>query len=572
MSVPPVLAHDCLQKTAAAHGDDRGILFHPSLDTSEFRGYADLDRRSRAIAHALTEQDIGVGDRVVIALSPGLGWVDAVFGALYAGAAFVPTPVAGYGLPPAMVAERVGAISRAAGASVIIADETLAAVLAAADIDIPIAVLSELLDTGDADAWMPPAIDADAIAWLFFTSGSTGDPKGVMGTHRALRATADAASELIAADETSTLVGWLPLHHAMGLMMQVLVPAVNGGKVVLTTTEQFQRRPMSWLHLMSTHRATLTLAGNFAFDLCVKFATDAQVAELDLSAVRCFVSGSEPVRPSTVAAFTQRFASTGLDPATVAPAFGMTEAMFITSKPLGVPYTVSHVDADRLATGEFVPSAAEDAVELISCGVPSAETRLAIVDPDTLEAVPEGVLGEIWISSPAVSPGYFRRPEATAETFGYTLAGDDEAYVRSGDLGSIVDGELYVTGRLKDVIILRGRNIHPQDIESAAAALSPALGVGAAFELETGQRIALVIEYDPELAGEPVETLLERLEDELVTRFSLPAIAIGLVSAGGVPRTPTGKVRRAPARGLVASGAMPYLHAVGLESPAPAAI
>ncbi|MAM54560.1 MAG: hypothetical protein CMH35_06900, partial [Microbacterium sp.] len=137
---------------------------------------------------------------------------------------------------------------------------------------------------------------------------------------------------------------------------------------------------------------------------------------------------------------------------------------------------------------------------------------------------------------------------------------------------AFLDGELYVTGRLKDVIILRGRNIHPQDIDSAAAALSPALGVGAAFELETGQRIALVIEYDPELAGEPVETLLERLEDELVTRFSLPAIAIGLVSAGGVPRTPTGKVRRAPARGLVASGAMPYLHAVGLESPAPAAI
>jgi acyl-CoA synthetase (AMP-forming)/AMP-acid ligase II len=350
----------------------------------------------------------------------------------------------------------------------------------------------------------------------------------------------------------------------------VLVPAINGGQSVLTTTEQFQRRPMSWLQLISDHRATLTLAGNFAFALCTQFATDEQVADLDLSSMKYFVSGSEPVRPETVAAFVERFTPSGLSPTAIAPAFGMTEAMFISTKPAGVVYRALAVEAASLEHGELVPSSEPDAVELISCGVAASHTRLAIVDPDTLVELPESRVGEIWISSPSVSPGYFRRPDATAETFGFTLEGDDRSYMRSGDLGAIVDGELFVTGRLKDVIILRGRNIYPQDIEAAAAALSATLGVGAAFELD-GQSapVGVVVEYDPEATGpdgEATGDLLARMSRELVERFSLPSVAIALATVGSVPRTPTGKVRRKPARAMLDGGLIPLVDSIGFDT------
>jgi acyl-CoA synthetase (AMP-forming)/AMP-acid ligase II len=324
---------------------------------------------------------------------------------------------------------------------------------------------------------------------------------------------------------------------------------------------------MSWLQLISDHRATLSLAGNFAFALCTQFATDEQVADLDLSSMKYFVSGSEPVRPETVTAFIDRFTPSGLNATAIAPAFGMTEAMFISTKPAGVVYRALGVDAASLEHGVLVPSGAPDSVQLISCGVAASHTRLAIVDPDSRVELPESRVGEIWISSPCVSPGYFRRPDATAETFGFALSGDDRTYMRSGDLGAIVDGELFVTGRLKDVIIVRGRNIYPQDVEAAAAALSPALGIGAAFELDGATTVGLLVEYDP-AAAESVdaEQLVAHVRHELEERFSLPSVAVGLVPTGSVPRTATGKVRRKPARALLESRTLTLLHSIGFDS------
>jgi acyl-CoA synthetase (AMP-forming)/AMP-acid ligase II len=572
LQTTPATAFDALQRTASTYGDERGIRYYPTLEQSEYCGFAELDRRARAIAHALRAHGLAVGDRAIIALSPGLGWAEAVFGAMYAGVAFVPAPIAGFGAGAAL-ADKVAALTRAAEGAVIITDDAVSAAIDGADLGAPALLLADLRTTGDALEWTAPSIGSDAIAWLFFTSGSTGDPKGVIGTHGALVATAEAAAELIGADADSTLVGWLPLHHAMGLVMQVLVPGVNGGQSVLTTTEQFQRRPLSWLQLMSYHKATVSLAGNFAFDLCTKFATDEQVAELDLSSIRALVSGSEPVRPATVAAFVERFAPAGLDPTTIAPAFGMTEAMFITAKPLGVPYTITSVDPEQLGVGKVVASDQADAAQLVSCGVTASATTLRIVDPETLTALGEGTIGEVWISSPSVSPGYFRRPDATAETFGFTLAGDARSYVRTGDLGALVDDEIYITGRLKDLIILRGRNIHPSDIEAAASALSPALGVSAAFELSgAGAPVGIIVEFDADISPVAGDELLERIRDELARTFSLPAVAVGLVSVGDVPRTPTGKIRRAPARSLVLAGDLEFIHATGFDAVVPASV
>lgn len=564
-------ALEALARTAAEHGDARGIRYYVTLEDAEFRGFAALERRARTIGQALTAAGYAPGDRAVIALSPGLPWADAVYGILAAGLAVVPTANSPYD-PGTAIAGRVGGIVAASGASVIVTDRTIVAALGddVGSLGAPVVLIDDLIAAGDAELWLAPDIDGDSMAYMLFTSGSTGEPKGVVGTHAGLLSAAHATNELVFSGPDPVLVGWLPLHHAMGLMMQVLAPTTLGAQIVLTTTEQFQRRPMSWLQLISDHRATVSLAGNFAFALCVKFATDEQVAALDLSSIRCFVSGSEPVRPETVAAFVDRFAPSGLNPDSIAPAFGTTEAMLVTVKPDGGPYRLMSVDPVELEHGRLVPSTAPQATDLISCGSPASGVRLAIVDPDSLAALPENRIGEVWISSAAVSPGYFGRPDATAETFGFTLPADDRSYMRTGDLGALVDGELFITGRLKDVIILRGRNIYPQDLEAAAAALSPALGVGAAFELERPSAfVGVLVEYDAHEAGadgENPDALLSRVSRELLDRFSLPSIAIGLVPLGSVPRTATGKVRRKPARAMLDSRELTLLNSIGFDA------
>lgn len=558
---PPATAYEALRRNAAELGDARGITYYSGPAATDFRSYGELDRRARAIGASLQARGHEVGERAVLALTPGLGWADAVYGVLYGGLAFVPAPTAGGG-PADVMAARLAGIADASEASVIITDaEVLAALGEAASSIADRAVLLEDLRGGSGpDSWTDPELDPDALAYLFFTSGSTGDPKGVMGTHRGLLATSAAAAELFLMDRDSTLVGWAPLHHAMGLLVQIVAPATNGGQAVLSATDQFQRRPVSWLQLMSRHRATVSLAGNFAFALCVQLATDEQVAELDLSAVRCLVSGSEPVRPETVTSFVDRFRGAGLKPETITPAFGLTEAMLVSVKAPGTGYRATRVDPAALELGEFVAADGASS-ELISCGIPPADTTIAIVDPDTLTRLPERRVGEIWVSSPSVSRGYFGRPEATAETFGLSLAGDDRVYMRTGDLGALSDGELYVTGRLKDVIILRGRNIYPQDIEASAAGMSPALGVGAAFELSGGSApVGLIVEHDESLGSadpEDVARLTEEVTAEVVRRFSLPSVVTRLVPVGTVPRTPTGKVRRTMARSLFESGELP---------------
>ncbi|MCR2808877.1 MULTISPECIES: AMP-binding protein [unclassified Microbacterium] len=564
----PTTLVESLQATADMHGNERGLRFYDAPESSAVRGWGDLDVRARTIAAALSAEGFGADDTAVIALEPGLLWADAAYGVLYAGLGFAPMPVAG----PALAA-RIAALAQAAAATVLVADQSVVDLLGEEVHTLGIRVLTveELVEAGDPQSWIAPAVTADSTAILMFTSGSTGDPKGVIATHGSLLATARACAESLSMGSESTAVGWSPLHHAMGLLLQVITPASTGGQSVVTATAQFQKRPMLWLQLMSTHRATVSFAGNFAFALCTQLATDEQIAQLDLSSLEVLLSGSEPVRIDTVNAFLERFAATGLSATTVAPAMGMTEAMLISVKPAGEPFVALEVDAEQFESGTLVPALEGRTVQIVSCGRAIPSTDLAIVDPETLCAAPEGTIGELWISSPSVSPGYFRRPDATAETFGHRLAGDERDYLRSGDLAAVLDGELFVTGRLKEVIILRGRNIYPQDIEAAVAALSPSLGIAAAFELDGARAgVGVVIEVDEETMAEAGETLqgLGILAHEKVTsHFSVPAVSVTLTTVGSLPRTATGKVRRKPTRTLLESGGLPIRHCAG--SPVP---
>jgi len=559
-----------LRATARDLGNDHGILYYDAPDSTTYRGYADLEAIAKQLADALARRGYAPGGTAIIGVHDALSWVDAAYGAIYAGLAFVPAPVAGYGAG-AHLGHSVANIAKAAEASVIIVDAALYERLGGADsdLDVPVVLLEDLLAEGDGSNWVDPETTSESMAYLLFTSGSTGDPKGVITSNGAITATSDAMRELFKMDRDATVVGWAPMHHIMGLALQALNPATNGANVVVCSTELFQKRPIFWLQLISRHRGTMSAAGNFAFDLCTKFATDEQVADLDLSSVVSLLSGSEPVRADTVRAFLERFSSTGITENAIAPVMGMTEAMMVSGKFAGDPLRIERFDHAELEAGRLVRAEGEGTVEWVSCGKTPEGTHVVIVNPDTLTPVTEGTVGEIWISSPMVSPGYFRRPDATAETFGQKLPGDSRPYMRTGDLAAVLDGQLYVTGRLKEMLIVRGRNIYPQDIEAGARTVSPAVGIGAAFDL-TGHpsEFGLVFETSEEAlaeAGETAESLAERVRKEVVDGISLPSLAVAVIPEGTLPRTPTGKVRRTPTRAMIEAGTVETLFTRGFR-------
>jgi len=568
---------DMLRATADRVGDDHGIRFYETRDDSDFIGYARLDQRSRVIAAALQKRGLKPGDVVVLALHSDLECVQAVYGVLYAGLGFASTAVSGTTAPDVM-AGRIAGIASASGAKLIISQDSTLEKFSGLDQSdlfggVPVTTVAQLLADGDGDAWVQPVIDESALAGLGFTSGSTGDPKGVIYTHGTLLAAMEASDRLMQASQDSVIVGWSPFHHVMGLTVQVMLPAYLGASTVITSVEQFQRRPIFWLQLISKYRATFSAAANFAFALCTQFATDEQIAELDLSSLEMITIGAEPVRMETVHAFLDRFAPTGIRESMIAPAFGATEAMLVTMKQRGNDMVVLNIDADALESGTLRPAeAGVRSAEMVSCGTAGPTSTLAIVDPANGTRVPDGQVGEIWISGPGISPGYWRRPDATAEVFGVRLTDDDEhEFYRTGDLGAVIDGELFVTGRLKDLIIVRGRNIYPQDIEAAAVRIQPEVGIGTAFELaghpsEVGIVLELRDEAPTDAAG--LAALAHDLRIALVREFSLPSLAIAFLRPGDLPRTGSGKVRRATTRMLLEQGDLPVVYADGFASSA----
>jgi acyl-CoA synthetase (AMP-forming)/AMP-acid ligase II len=436
-----------------------------------------------------------------------------------------------------------------------------------ATLGVPLITIADLQADGDEAAWTAPDIDEGAVATLMFTSGSTGDPKGVTLSNGNVLAVCAAAKDILGDPETSVYVGWAPFHHVMGLMSQVFMPAYHGTQTVVMSTAQFQRRPVLWLQLMSKHRATWTAAGNFAFDLCAQLATDEQVAELDLSRVQTFFTGSEPVRMETVHRFVDRFASAGVHLDQITPAYGATEAMLITAKQVGGRLFYMDVDADALELGTLRGATTGRAYEMVSCGVPFPGSSVVVVDPATGLPVEEGQVGEVWTASASVSAGYWNNPKATAEVFGAKLPGDDRDYMRTGDLAAFFDGELFITGRVKDLIIIRGRNIYPQDLEAAATRVHPSVGIGAAFELANHPSdVGIVLEFDPERVENDdagLDALSREIRAALVREFSLPSLAVAFLATGDVPRTASGKVRRSLSRSLIENGELDVLFADG---------
>ncbi|MFE1297775.1 fatty acyl-AMP ligase [Streptomyces sp. NPDC058731] len=411
--------------------------------------------------------------------------------------------------------------------------------------------------------WQRPELSEDTVAYLQYTSGSTGTPRGVVVTHGNLLANLAAIEEALGAGPGERVGGWLPFHHDMGLVGQLLLPLYLGGTSVLLSPEAFLKRPARWLEAIGRYGIGISGAPDFAYELCARQVTDEQVAGLDLSGWRVAVTGGEPVAATTGRSFTQRFAPAGFRPEALTPCYGLAEATLLVSGGcLETAPAARAVDGEALERHQLrEPRAGRAPRTLVACGRPYG-SEVRIVDPESLRTVADGGIGEIWVRGAGVAGGYWRDRTATAEVFDAVTADGEGGFLRTGDLGTLLDGRLHVTGRLKDVIVVGGRNLYPQDLEHAVQQISALFGTGTAFSVPgERERVVMVQElrthkrYDLDLDG-----LAGDVERCLAEEFGISVDGVLLVRPGTIRRTTSGKVERAATRRLFLNGRLQPLH------------
>ncbi|MEV8594615.1 fatty acyl-AMP ligase [Streptomyces sp. NPDC052012] len=575
MSAPaPRLFTDVFRATAAARPERTALVLLTEREgqlVPEEIGYGALDRHARLLAARLRRHTVP-GDRVLILQSSRRLFAASFLACLYAGAVAVPVaPPGGRGHHD----ERIAGIVKDAAASCVLTEARdapdVSQLLARTGFGDVVCAPADLPHPGQEEA--TPAADAEPyraapqdVAYLQYTSGSTREPRGVMITHGNLVANQEAIRRALGTGAESRIGGWLPFHHDMGLVGQLLHPLWLGTTAVLLSPAAFVKKPAHWLRTVSRYRLTVSGGPDFAYDLCLRRVTDLQLAGLDLSGWRVAVNGGEPVRAETLRAFAERFAAAGLRPEALTPCYGLAEATLLVSgaaEPAPVrprPADPAALEAHRLL------DAPGDAPHrpLVACGPPAAGTEIRIVDPDTGTELPDGRIGEIWVRGAGVAPGYWRRPAETSETFDARLGGLG-GHLRTGDLGTVRDGLLHVTGRIKDMIVIAGRNLYPQDLERTVQQIDPLFGAATVFSVpdtEGRERVVVVQELrdrghydiDPDALAGAVET---RIGEEYEIRTG----GILLVRSGTVRRTASGKVERAAMRRMFLRGELTPLHA-----------
>ncbi|WP_063767684.1 fatty acyl-AMP ligase [Streptosporangium roseum] len=536
--------------------DRRGELAESRLT------FAEIDTRARSTGAWLAGRR--AADQTALLLYPaGLEFLTAFLGCLYSRVIAVPSPLPQTD-PRAL--ERAEGIIKDADVRFVLTDSANQAMLTRWLRDVGLdgaveCVATDTLDLPGPGEWTMPEIGPDTLAYMQYTSGSTSEPRGVMLTHANLLHNEEEIWRAIGSPQEGVGVGWLPHYHDMGLIGMLLQPIYSGGDLYFASPIAFVMRPALWMEMISRYRAGYTVAPNFAYEWCATRVTDGQAAGLDLSSLRFALNGAEPVRTGTLRAMVGRFGAAGFSEKAWAPAYGMAEAtLVVTATPLGHGPLIRRFDTGALERNEAVP--APDGVELVGCGRPISMT-VRIVDPETRAVLPDGSVAEIWVRGASVARGYWQRGEASGDTFGGRTADGDGPFLRTGDLGFLLDGELYVTGRSKDVVIVNGRNLYPQDLEEAAREAHPSLGAAAAFGVEAGgEHVVLVQEVRwQRLGGASAAEVARMVQGELARVFGLPSMSVVLVERGGVGKTTSGKVQRSRTRDLLLGGALPVVHA-----------
>ncbi len=564
---------DLLASQAMRAGDRLAFTFLADDDRETSITYAELDRRARCIAARLARV-AEPGDRALLVFPAGLDFIAAFFGCVYAGVLAVPATFP----KPRRPMPRLMSIARDCGAKVAF---TTSASLASFDLSLSPELeqlewltTDDTSDTNDREGWAPPRLHRDELCFLQYTSGSTSEPKGVMVSHANLLAN----MELILVGngvqrrpgENPARRGafWIPAYHDMGLICGILGAVYEGGHSVLMTPASFLHRPLRWLEAVSKYRAEVSGAPNFAYELCIRKSKPEQRAALDLSAWRVAFCSAEPVQAETLERFAEAFAPAGFSAEAFYPCYGLAEATLLAAGNHGPGSVVEkRVLATSLTENRWQEANGDTTARvqrLIGSGGELLNQRLAIVDPQTRRRVGGQTIGEIWVQGPCIAQGYWGRPEESEQVFRARLAGDgDGTYLRTGDLGFLDQGQLFVTGRVKDVIIIRGRNHYPQDIERTMEAAHPALvyGAGSAFALEANsqERLVVVHEIDRHHRDANLDDVIRCIRTAVADEHELEIAGVALIRQASLPRTTSGKPQRRLCRELYLDGELNVL-------------
>ena len=556
---------------AAALGDEQA--------TAQFT-YADLDRRARAIAAHLQQRAAGrgsiVGERALVVLEPGLDYIAALFGCFYAGV--VPAPV--YPPDPFRIARTLPRLQAIFGSAdcqfllssgAILGDQqsTLRQTCPRGAVEI-----ETIVDEG-ANDWREIDSNPNQLALLQYTSGTTGEPRGVPITHANLIANLRGMAQELDVEDAVAMF-WLPPYHDLGLIGGVFLPLFASRHTVLMSPLDFMRSPANWLRAISHYRATTSAAPNFGYELCVRKMTDADCEGLDLSNWQVAVSGAEPVRADTLDRFHERFAPYGFRREAFVPAYGMAETTLMVSVgKLGESPAELELDADALARSQVKPR--PGGRRLVGCGPAGPGVEIEIVDPESRQ--PTHGVGEVWVRSPSVASGYWQKPDLSAEQFGQSILsprdsqpGAEESnsqnaecerrFLRTGDLGFVRDGQLFLVGRRKEMIILAGRNFYPQDIELAVQSSHPAFkpdgGAAVAVEADNSERLVLLQEVQRP-RKQDLDELLTLAQNVCLEETGQSPLRVVLLPVGELPKTSSGKTRRADCWKAIESGELTIL-------------
>jgi acyl-CoA synthetase (AMP-forming)/AMP-acid ligase II len=567
---------ELLQHQAASHGDRNLYTFLADGETEEASvSFADLDRRARAIAAALQESNV-YGQRALLLYPPGLEFINAFFGCLYAGVIAVPVYPPNPARPNRGFAKFLSIAANCRPVIVLTTSSVLGVTkhLSATMPDLMKMrwMASDAIPDDCAEQWAAPSVDANTLAFLQYTSGSTASPKGVMVSHGNLLHNESVIYSAFEHNEECRGVSWLPVYHDMGLIGTLLQPLYAGYPFVLMSPVDFLQRPLRWLKAISRYRANVSGGPNFAYDLCVRKISEEQKQSLDLSCWDLAFNGAEPVKSATMKAFSEAFQSSGFRMSTFYPCYGLAEGtLFVTGGIKGEAPITINVDPGGLQNNEIVECAYPDDYGriLVSCGTTHPDQKLIIVDPQTLTRCDADTVGEIWVSSPSVCRGYWELPDDSEQTFHAYLADTCEGpFLRTGDLGFIKNGELFVTGRCKDLIIANGINYYPQDIEATVERAHPGIRSGCcasfAVEVDGQEKLVIVAEIDrryqqvsqrqahedgkPMWTSEPQRNELQQIVDTVRKAVSaehdLPLHRIELIKAATMPKTSSGKIQR----------------------------
>lgn len=546
--------------------------------------YGELDRQARAIG-ALLQRRLAPGDRAVLLYQPGLEYVAGFFGCLYAGViavpAYPPNPVR-----PKPTLPRIQTIVSDSQARVVLTNAGLLARTSslfelAPELSAPEWLATETLEPGIEHEWKEPDISSDSLAFLQYTSGSTGQPRGVMVSHGNLLHNSQLISEGFGNTPQDSGMIWLPPYHDMGLIGGLIQPIYLGAYTVLISPAAFLQRPFRWLQAISRYRTTVSGGPNFAYDLALRRVTPEQKATLDLSCWKVAFNGAEPVRAHTLREFASAFEACGFRPEAHYPCYGLAEGTLIVTGGLNNEQPVfCTIEASALEKAQVVITSEDQpgARTLVSSGRALRDVTLVIADPETMTRCAADQIGEIWIAGPSVAKGYWNRPADSQYTFQAFLADTGEGpFMRTGDLGFLRAGELFVTGRLKDLIIIDGRNHYPQDIEATAEQSHPEIrrGAVAAFSVDSGGQERLVIVAEVERtsrvhrqkttgaesgADDAARAITEAVRRAVSENHDVRVHTVTLLRPGRIPLTSSGKIRRQACRAAFLDGTLENLE------------